>query len=131
MSEKDVTHISCPTEEAGPTPSEQFFFDNNGYLVLENFLAESHVSELQEALFRTIARRREKQEKDIPHTGKTDTKGEKSTRYPGKVPAGKRVGGFNQHKSLVPTILELAGIETIIPFDGSTLSKFNHIYIYI
>ena len=42
-------------------------------------------------------------------------------RYPGKVPAGKRVGGFNQHKSLVPTILELAGIETIIPFDGRSL----------
>ena len=42
-------------------------------------------------------------------------------RYPGKVPAGKRVGGFNQHKSLVPTILELAGIETIIPFDGGSL----------
>ena len=56
------------------------FFDNNGYLVLENFLEESHVKELREALFHTIARRREKQEKEIPHTGKTDTKGEKSTR---------------------------------------------------
>ena len=55
MSEKDVTHVSSPTEEARPTPSECFFFDNNGYLVLENFLADSHVNELQEALFRTIA----------------------------------------------------------------------------
>jgi len=32
-------------------------------------------------------------------------------RYPGKVAAGKRVGGFTQHKDLVPTILELADIE--------------------
>ncbi len=32
-------------------------------------------------------------------------------RYPGKVPAGKRVSGFTQHKDLVPTILDLAEIE--------------------
>lgn len=28
-------------------------------------------------------------------------------RYPGKVAAGKRVSGFNQHKDLVPTLMEL------------------------
>src|SRR5579883_3340664 len=32
-------------------------------------------------------------------------------RYPSKVPAGQRVAGYNQHKDLVPTILELAGLE--------------------
>jgi arylsulfatase A-like enzyme len=42
-------------------------------------------------------------------------------RYPGKVPAGKRVGGYNQHKSLVPTILELAEIKTMIRFGGRSL----------
>ena len=42
-------------------------------------------------------------------------------RYPGKVPAGKRIGGFNQHKDLVPTVLELAEIETDIQFDGCSL----------
>ena len=42
-------------------------------------------------------------------------------RYPGKVPAGKRVGGYNQHKDLVPTILDLAEIETDIAFDGESL----------
>ncbi len=31
-------------------------------------------------------------------------------RYPGKIPAGKRVSGFNQHKDLVPTIMELLGL---------------------
>ena len=42
-------------------------------------------------------------------------------RYPGKTPAGKRVSGFAQHKDLVPTLLELAGIETGIGFDGKSL----------
>ena len=42
-------------------------------------------------------------------------------RCPGKVPTGKRIGGFNQHKDLVPTILELAEIETNIEFDGKNL----------
>jgi arylsulfatase A-like enzyme len=43
-------------------------------------------------------------------------------RYPGVLPAGKRVSGFNQHKDLVPTLLELAEIE--VPgygFDGQSL----------
>jgi arylsulfatase A-like enzyme len=31
-------------------------------------------------------------------------------RYPAKLPQGKRVAGYNQHKDLMPTILELAGI---------------------
>ena len=42
-------------------------------------------------------------------------------RYPSAVPAGKRVSGFNQHKDLVPTILELASIQTDIEFDGRSL----------
>ena len=43
-------------------------------------------------------------------------------RYPGRVPAGKRVSGYNQHKDLVPTILELADIESDIAFDGDSLT---------
>jgi len=43
-------------------------------------------------------------------------------RYPGKVPAGRRVPGFNQHKDLVPTLLELAEIDAGgIAFDGKSL----------
>jgi arylsulfatase A-like enzyme len=41
--------------------------------------------------------------------------------YPGKVPAGKRVAGINMHKDLLPTLLELAGIESGITFDGQSL----------
>jgi len=44
-------------------------------------------------------------------------------RYPGKVPAGRRAKGFNQEKDLVPTLLELAGIETDIPFDGESVMR--------
>ncbi|MEJ5310110.1 MAG: sulfatase [Anaerolineae bacterium] len=43
--------------------------------------------------------------------------------YPGKVPAGKRVGGFNRHQDLVPTLLELTGIESDIAFDGKSLMR--------
>ena len=42
-------------------------------------------------------------------------------RYPGKVPAGKRVDGYCYHKDLVPTLMELAGIETDAQFDGESL----------
>lgn len=41
--------------------------------------------------------------------------------YPGRVPAGKRVAGYAQHYDLVPTLLELTGIETDITFDGASL----------
>jgi arylsulfatase A-like enzyme len=42
-------------------------------------------------------------------------------RYPGKVPAGKRVKGFNLHQDLMPTLLELIGIDSGIQFDGKSL----------
>jgi arylsulfatase A-like enzyme len=43
-------------------------------------------------------------------------------RYPGKMPAGVRVKGYNQHKDLVPTLLELANIQRDdLRFDGRSL----------
>ena len=42
-------------------------------------------------------------------------------RYPKRVPAGLRVSSYNQHKDLVPTLLELAEIECDITFDGESL----------
>jgi arylsulfatase A-like enzyme len=42
-------------------------------------------------------------------------------RYPGKMPAGKRVKGYNLHQDLMPTLMELMGIETGITFDGESL----------
>ena len=42
-------------------------------------------------------------------------------RYPGRIPAGQRVAGYNRHQDLMPTILELAGIDSGIAFDGESL----------
>ncbi len=42
-------------------------------------------------------------------------------RYPQRLPMGRRVAGYNLHQDLVPTLLELADIETGIPFDGKSL----------
>ena len=38
-----------------------------------------------------------------------------------RIEAGKRLGGYNQHKDLVPTLLDLAEVETDIAFDGRSL----------
>jgi arylsulfatase A-like enzyme len=44
-------------------------------------------------------------------------------RYPPKVPAGRRVAGYNRHQDLVPTILDLAEIETApdVTFEGRSV----------
>jgi arylsulfatase A-like enzyme len=42
-------------------------------------------------------------------------------RYPGKVPAGKRVAGYCQQYDLVPTLMELLELEPGIDFDGESL----------
>ena len=43
-------------------------------------------------------------------------------RYPARVPAGRRIKGYNLHKDLVPTILDLAGIRVPDRFDGKSLN---------
>ena len=59
------------SDNTKPTATERYFFDNNGYLVLESFLAEDHVSQLLEVLHRVIAKRRQLEEQEISHTGMT------------------------------------------------------------
>lgn len=70
----------APPAQAVPSATERFFFDNNGYLVLENFLSADHVQQLREALARVIERRRTLHQQKLPHTGMTQIKGEQSTR---------------------------------------------------
>jgi len=42
-------------------------------------------------------------------------------RYPGLLPVGVRIPGYNRHQDLVPTILELAAIQSELQFDGRSL----------
>lgn len=42
-------------------------------------------------------------------------------RYPGKMPAGRSVPGFAQHKDLLPTLLQLMRIKAPARFDGQSL----------
>jgi arylsulfatase A-like enzyme len=42
-------------------------------------------------------------------------------RYPARIPAGKRIPGYAQHKDLVPTLLDLAEIEVPDKLDGRSL----------
>jgi arylsulfatase A-like enzyme len=42
-------------------------------------------------------------------------------RYPAKVPVGRRVSGYSNHPDIVPTVLDLAGLETSQRFDGASL----------
>lgn len=44
-------------------------------------------------------------------------------RYPKRLPSGMRVAGYNTHKDLVPTLLELAEIDPGIDFDGQSLMQ--------
>ena len=63
-----------------PTSNERFFFDNNGYLLLERFLDPTHVNRLLDALTRTVTQRRQLAEVQTPHTGITKMIGTRSTR---------------------------------------------------
>ena len=84
MAQQESTHNSSNesnvAEVPGPTQADRFFFDNNGYLILEDFLKEDHIMALTEALLRVVARRRELEENGIPHTGHTNISGERSAR---------------------------------------------------
>ena len=46
-------------------------------------------------------------------------------RYPGRVPAGRRVTGTCQHADLLPTLLELAGMPEAIPEDVTGTSLLD------
>lgn len=46
-------------------------------------------------------------------------------RYPEHIPAGRRVKGLCRHADLVPTLLELAGLEEVIPEDVTGRSMLD------
>jgi hypothetical protein len=71
---------STPTSPRTFTAADRVLFDNQGYLVLENFLAPDHVARLIAALERAAARRREAVRTSAPQTGFTQVNGD-STRF--------------------------------------------------
>ena len=58
-------------EQTYPTPEERYFFDNNGYLVLKEFLLAEHVARLTARLQAVMAPRREWHLQGVAHTGMT------------------------------------------------------------
>lgn len=100
------------TDETRPTPAERFFFDNNGYLVLEGLLTKNHVAELLEVLHRVVARRRGLQEHDMPHTGIT------------------HLGGNNTRIFYIldddPMFLEMVDWPPIMPYVTGLLNERPH-----
>ncbi len=95
------------------TDTQRFFFDNNGYLVLESFLTAPHVEGLRGALTASIEKRRECEEKGLPQTGMTHLNGEKSTRI-------FYILGDN------PLFLELLDWAPILPYVTGLLNKMPH-----
>lgn len=95
------------------TDAEKFFFENNGYLVLENFLETSHVATLRDALAESIEMRREREENGLPQTGMTHIHGEKSTRI---------FYILGDH----PAFLELLDWQPILPYVTGLLNKMPH-----
>ena len=95
------------------TDAEKFFFENNGYLVLDNFLAPSHIETLRSALAEVIEMRREREEKGLPQTGMTHIHGEKSTRI---------FYILGDH----PAFLELLDWQPILPYVTGLLNKMPH-----
>ena len=68
------------TDTRDATQAERFFFDNNGYLVIEEFLPPGMVANLLEVSLRVAEERREKEGAGAPQCGMTHVDGE-NTRY--------------------------------------------------
>jgi ectoine hydroxylase len=64
------------SENTRPTHAERFFFETNGYLVLERFLSAEHIARLLKALEEVTARRKLQQESGKTHTGMTHLNGD-------------------------------------------------------
>ena len=95
------------------TDAQQFFFENNGYLVLDNFLTASHVETLRDALAEVIEKRRECEEQGLTETGMTHIHGAKSTRI---------FYILGDH----PAFLELLDWQPILQYVTGLLNKMPH-----
>lgn len=66
--------------EGKPTPAERFFFETNGYLLLERFLSEEHTERLRDTVLRAGEQRQSAQQSGGFQNGFTHVKG-RNVRY--------------------------------------------------
>lgn len=97
----------------GLTDAERFFFENNGYLVLRDFLTSAHVETLRAALAESVEKRREDAAKGGTQTGMTQIHGDKSTRI---------FYILGDH----PAFLELLDWQPILSYVTGLLNKMPH-----
>ncbi len=95
------------------TDGEKFFFETNGYLVLDNFLTRPHVETLRNALSEVMEKRREELQNGGPQTGMTQIHGERSTRI---------FYILGDH----PAFLALLDWEPILPYVTGLLNRMPH-----
>lgn len=95
------------------TNGQKFFFENNGYLVLEHFLERPHIVALRTALAEVIKKRRESEKEGLPQTGMTHINGDKSTRI---------FYILGDH----PLFLELLDWQPILPYVKGLLNEMPH-----
>lgn len=95
------------------TDAQRFFFENNGYLIIEDFFTSTHVENLRSALAEVIELRRECEEKKLPQTGMTHIHGEKSTRI---------FYILGDH----PLFLELLDWKPMLPYITGILNEMPH-----
>ena len=98
----------------GPTQAENFFFDTNGYLVLENFLAPDHVEALTERLIRVVEHRRRLEAEKVPHHGKTQIDG-----------GNTRIFHILEDD---PAFLELVDYAPLMPYVHALLNEAPHFH---
>lgn len=95
-----------------PTDAERFFFDNNGYLVLNRLLPEDLVNRLIETLERVTAHRRDLEKESVPHTGMT------------------RIDGANTRIFYIldddPLFLDMIDYPSIWPYVTNLLNEHPH-----
>ncbi len=96
-----------------PSAAERFQFENDGFLVIENFLKPDHVARLFDATHRTARKRLELNRTGGKQIGYTHTKSEKSAR-------------FFYILDDDPLFLELMDWPAIMPYVHGLFSKMPH-----
>jgi ectoine hydroxylase len=97
-----------------PSQDETLSFATNGYLLLEGFLAPEHIDRLRTALAEVIAQRRQLQQRDQFHCGKTAVDGDNTRIF--------HILGDH------PLFLELLDYPPLLPYVHTLLNEHPHFH---